>query len=689
MSLIVAADTGGTFTDLVACDRATGEVSYVKSLTNYSDLVQGFIDCVRKANVDLSKAEVVKFGTTLVINTFVQRNGSKTALVTTQGFRDVLEIGRGNRTIPFDLRFRREPLLVERDLRFEVRERMAADGTPLLALDKEDLQRVAGQLKKLGVESVAVSFLNSYANASHEEQAKTELTRLLPDTFITTGTELSNEWYEFERTSNAVANAYVGPALRDYVSRLATKLKDEGFCKTFFLMASNGGVFSTQRAQQQPVMLVESGPVGGCIGASIYATEMGLNKVIAFDMGGTTAKCALLVDGRFDVKSPYFVGGPEKGFPVRGGVLDIVEVGTGGGSIASLDSSGRLLVGPRSAGSTPGPACYGRGGVAPTITDVNLVLGRIGPKSFLGGSMPLEMDAARTAVRTLADQLGYKGDAGLDELADGVLKIGSFQMAAAVRQITVERGADPREFSLVAFGGGGPLHSVTIARELNIPEVIIPPEPGNFSALGMVLADARVDEVRTFLRKLEADSLADLRVAFTEIQAKLVKELQAELGKQATALFDLQAEMRFRGQRHAVRVSLPKADDVAQIRSVFEDVYERRYGHVDRKAPLEFVNVVVTAYARIDRPPLSMLCPKQSGGKPEPIDRRSVYFGETGSRMDTPVFSRATLPVGFEAGGPAIIEEYGTTTVVGPEDRFRIGDLGEIRISFPNLETRQ
>ena len=682
MTYTIAADTGGTFTDLVAYDSDTDKVVYVKSLTDYEDLVQSVMECLRKADIDLSHADVVKFGTTLVINTFVQRNGSRTALVTTQGFRDILEIGRGNRTIPFDLRFRRDPILVERDLRLEVRERMSAEGEILTPLDLDDLRRVADDLLRLQVEAVAVSFLNSYANGAHEEVAVAELRRLLPNVYVTSGTELSREWYEFERTSNAVANAYVGPKLQDYVGRLDSKLREEGFSNAFFLMASSGGVFSIRRAQQQPVMLVESGPVGGCIGASIYASELGLSKAIAFDMGGTTAKCALLVNGKFDVKSPYYVGGPEHGFPVRGGVLDIIEVGTGGGSIASQDPTGRLLVGPRSAGSTPGPACYGRGGSEPTMTDVNLLLGRIGADSFLGGTMPLDVDASRRSLASLASRLGFQGDAGLDELAHGILTIGSFQMASAVRQITVERGVDPREFSLIAFGGGGPLHSGIIGRELNLREVIVPPEPGNFSALGMVLADARVDETRTFLRRLSAQALQDLEVLVGEMENSLSDALRADLSAETTIIFEHQAEMRCRGQQHAMRVTFGRGTDADQLRQLFDSSYEQRYGHVDKAAPVEIVSVVVTAWARIHRPTLDKLRPRVRSRGSSPIGSRLVYFGERKSRIETPIYRRDSLPDGLSVAGPAIIEEYGSTTVVGPDDRFSVGRLGEIHISF-------
>ncbi len=673
MGVILAADTGGTFTDVTACDTASGRIVYAKHLTTYDDLVRGVMECVRKADIDLSQVELIKFGTTLVINTFVQRNGAKAALVTTQGFRDVLEIRRGNRPLPFDLAYAPDPVLIERDHRFEVPERIGPDGSVIEPLQEQAVERLVGELRRLGVEAVAVSLHNAYANASHEQRVASLLRARCPELYVTAGTELSREWYEYERSATAAANAYVGPALRDYVGRLDSALRSGGFRRTFYLMASNGGVFSVERAERQPVLLVESGPVGGSIGAGVLANELGLPKAIAFDMGGTTAKCALLEEGRFEVKSPYYVGGAERGFPVRGGVLDIVEVGTGGGSIAWLDDQARLAVGPKSAGSSPGPACYARGGSEPTITDANLVLGRIGAASFLGGEMALDAAAAGRAVGALASRMGMGGS--LDAMASGILDIATLSMAAAIKRVTIERGLDPREFALVAFGGGGPLHGASLARELAIPEVIVPPEPGVFSALGMLLADARVDESRTFLRPLGEAAVAEMALAFQSMEAGIAAALAHELDRPAV-VFERQAELRFHGQRHSVRTAIGDSPDALKVRSRFEATYERRYGFVERGSPIEIVGLVLTAVAAMPRPRLENFAPGASG-KAQP-QFRAVFFG--GERLRTPVYRRSALPAGFSARGPAVIEEYGSTTVAGPEDRFEIGRLGEIRI---------
>ena len=677
MRTIVAADTGGTFTDLAAFDRVEGKLIMTKSLTTYDDLVNGLMDCLHKAKIDLPQAEIVKFATTLVINTFVQRNGAKTALVTTEGHRDILEIKRGNRAVPFDLRYERDPVLVERDLRIEVRERMSGDGSVFLALDTAQLEDIAKSLKQLGIEAVAISFLNSYANSAHEDQAAALLRERLPGVFVVAGSELTREWYEYERTSTAAANAYAGPKLSSCITRLDSRMRSEGFTKTFYMMASNGGVVALKRAREQPCTMLESGPVGGCIGAGAYASALGLDKIIAFDMGGTTAKCGIVQNGRFEVKSPYYVGGEDRGFPVRHAVIDIVEVGAGGGSIAHLDLQGRVAVGPRSAGSSPGPVCYGLGGTEPTITDANLVLGRISASSFLGGEMRLIEDAATKAIDELAKTLGFTGTAGRDEMAQGIIALGTLTMASAIRQITTERGLDPRDFTIFAFGGGGPLHGQALAREMNIPEVVIPPEPGIFSAIGMLLADARVDETRTFLRPLNQAAAIEMVQAFEEMQTHMGAALAAELGV-VPLTFLRQAQLRFVGQRHFVQTGLAGDATVAQMRGAFEALYRQRFGHVDSGAPIEIVGLTLTATAEIQRPPLEQLRP--TVGEPMAARMRPVYFSERSARIDTPVYTRNSLPSGFESAGPAVIEEYGSTTIVGPDDHFTVGSLGEIRI---------
>ena len=677
MPYAVAVDIGGTFTDLVAYDHETHEVVYTKAPTTYDNFVEGILDCFVKADIAAGEATFLNHGTTLVINALIQRRGAKAALVTTQGFRDVLEIARGNRPDPFDLHYRRDEPLIPRILRFEVAERVGAKGEVVTPLDLPALEKLAVRLKQLEIEAVAVFFMNSYANSAHEEEAAELLRRLLPGVYVTASTELTREWYEYERTSTVAANAYVGPLVNTYVRRLASELETKGFNGSLFMMGSNGGLLSVERTCRQPIGLVESGPIGGCIGASAYAEALGFKNVIAFDMGGTTAKCALVENGRFSVESVYYAGGYVKGFPIKSPVIDIVEVGSGGGSIAWLDQQTRLHVGPQSAGSTPGPVCYGRGGTAPTVTDANLVLGRLNPSRFLGGELRLDVDGAEQAIRGLAGPLGFAGADGAIRMAEGILSIASVIMAGAIKQISIEHGLDPRDFVLFCYGGGGPLHASALARELSIPTIVIPPEPGNFSALGMLLADARLDLAKTFVGTLGADSVTMLQALFREMEGEARAALEREFGA-ADVFFEQHAEMRYVGQRHNIKVPISGLSSEAAIRQAFDRDYLRRYGHADSRAAAEFQALHLSAFAKRDRPDLSRL--PRTTIKASATAARPVYFGGAGGMLETQIYERAALAPGFKGAGPALLEEYGSTTIVWPGDRFEIGALGEIRI---------
>jgi N-methylhydantoinase A len=678
MSYAIAVDIGGTFTDLVAFDHETHEVVYAKSPTTYDNLVDGVLDCFDKAKIRPAEAALVNHGTTLVINSLIQRKGAKTALVTSQGFRDILEIARGNRPDPFDLHYQRDEPLIPRELRLEVPERMDSKGEIVTPLDLAALEKLAQQIRKLGVESVAIFFMNSYINASHEETAADKLRELLPDTYVTFSTDLTREWYEYERCSTVAANAYIGPQVSKYIRRLDDDLEGQGFKGALFMMGSNGGLLSAERTCRQPIGLVESGPIGGCIGASAYAEKLGFKNVVAFDMGGTTAKCALVENGRFSVNSVYYANGYVKGFPIKSAVIDIVEVGSGGGSIAWIDSQKRLHVGPQSAGSTPGPVCYGRGGAEPTVTDANLVLGRLNPLNFLGGEMPLDVGVSQKAVaERIAKPLGYADDSGTIRIADGIISIATVIMAGAIRKISVEHGLDPRDFILFSYGGGGPLHSCALAHELSIPTVVIPPEPGNFSAIGMLLADARIDTSKTFVGILAEKTAAGMTETFAAMEKDGAAALAAEFAS-SDVFFERHAEMRYRGQRHNIKVPVSGLKNPEEIRAAFERDYKRRYGHADAKAPAEFQALHLSAFARLKQPEVARL--PRAAAKARPSETRRVYIGGAGGWLDALIYQREALEPGFGGSGPAVIEEYGSTTVVWPGDRFDIGALHEIRI---------
>lgn len=678
---LVAADTGGTFTDLAVYDTSSGQTTFGKTLTTYADLVKGVIEGLADTGARLDDAALFKHGTTHVINAFIHRRGGRTALLTTRGFRDVLEIARGNRPETFNLRYRRSEPLIPRSLRFEIHERMDGQGRVLTPLDVGELEALVPVLRAAQVESLAISFLNSYANPAHEEQAREVLRHLMPDLYVTIGTQLSREWMEFERTSTAAANAFVGARMSSYVEGFGAALREQAFEGRFYMMGSNGGVMTPEAAIAQPVTLVESGPIGGCIGAAAYAQSLGFDKMIAFDMGGTTAKCALVEDGRFDVVNTYWVGGYERGFPIRTPVLDIVEVGAGGGSIAWIDENGRMRLGPRSAGSDPGPIAFRRGGTEPTVTDANVVLGRIGSDSFMNGRLSLDRDGAFTAIdRQLALPLGYDGTDQTDRVAQGILDLATVTMAGAIKEVTIERGRDIRDYALFVFGGGGPLFGAELARSLGIRSVVVPPHPGAFSSLGMLMAQARRDTARTFLRNLSHEAVKEALDTLGQMAGELKEETADEFDVSGISHV-IEADMNYQGQSHTVRIQLPPRPTVETIREVFEAVYRARYGHLNEETGIAFVVLRVGSIVPTQRPTLESVGHMPEPGAAPACTRRSVYFASAGKRLEAPVFRRADLPVGFRVEGPAIVEEYSSTTVIAPHDVLTVGPLGELRIA--------
>jgi N-methylhydantoinase A len=677
---VIAIDIGGTFTDLVACNVETGAVAYTKSPTTYGRLSDAIFDCIHKAALDACDASSVKHGTTLVINALLQRAGAKTAMLATKGFRDLLEIGRGNRTQPFNLRFHREPPLIPRELRFEVEERVDGSGRVRMPLSVQELGAIADRLRSQQVEALAISFLNSYLTPVHEQAAAAELRRLLPDVFVTTGTELTREWHEFERTATAAANAYVGPQVSKYIGEFDAGLRSGGFTGSLLLMGSHGGVISAERGCREPITLVESGPVGGCIGAAMYGQILGIDNLVAFDMGGTTAKCTMIERGRYAVESIYHIGGPDSGFPIRGNVIDILEVGVGGGSIGWLDDQHRLNVGPRSAGSMPGPACYGRGGAEATVTDANLLLGRLDPKNFLGGEMELVTEIGRDVLRQrIAEPLGYSGKDAVTRAAKGVLTIANLTVSSIIKKVSIARGYDPRDFALFCYGGGGPLHGIELARALKIPRVIVPPEPGNFSAVGMLLADPRLDTAQTFVVRLEPENLKKVSAIYEELEADGRASLKREFGDGMITI-EREAEMRYKGQHHSIKIPIAENDDAALLRARFDQEYLRRYGHANAAADVEVVVLHSLATLHIKRPEIALLARPSSGLKAQELEVRQIFFLDDDAFLPTRVYDRYALSQGFSGQGPVLIVEYGSSTLIGPRDTFTIGKLGEIDI---------
>jgi N-methylhydantoinase A len=680
----LAADVGGTFTDIAAFDERTGELRLGKVLSTPQHLADGIENGVAKAEVKFRNVRLFLHGTTVVINTILERTGAPTALVTTEGFRDIYEIGRINRPEAYNLFFQKHDPLVPRSRRFELRERVNAQGEILLPLEQEHLTRVLGELDHAAVQAVAILFLHSYKNPAHETRVKQAIEAAFPEAFVTASHELSQEYREFERTSTVVANAYVGPRVRSYLSEISARLRGAGFEGAFLIVQSTGGLFDVNEAQRACIKMLESGPAAGVIGTRSLCSAVGLPNAIAFDMGGTTAKAGVIHEGEVLMTGSALLGGYARALPVQIPMLDIQEVGTGGGSIARVEVGGALRVGPQSAGAQPGPVCYGLGGTEPTVTDANLVLGRLAPDRFLGGEMLLDSDAAR---RVLEEKIAKPLRISLTDAADGILRIAVTRMAHVVRWVTTERGLDPAAFALVAYGGAGPLHAAAIARELRIGTVIIPSAPGHFSSCGMLAADVRRDYVRTSFMKLadaSFDSMEEIFVAMEQAGAEGVAHAGISMQEREISRG---ADMRYVGQEHAVTVNFPLAlfqtRDRAGIKRHFDEVHEVRYGYASPSEPAEIVSLRSAVTGPLRKPAFQRIEAGTSiPSKQASRGARPVYFAEASDYVETATFARAALLAGNRIEGPALVEEYASTTVLHPGDALTVDQFGHLVITI-------
>jgi N-methylhydantoinase A len=661
----IGVDIGGTFTDATLLDPATGSVRFGKTLTTPGDLVDGILAAILLAGGSPAVAETIVHGSTVAINAILERKGARTALVTTKGFRDVYEIGRINRPDSFNLFFRKHVPLVPRDLVFEVDERMCYDGSVARPLRDGDARAVVEQLVAEGIESVAVMFLHSYANIDHERQMVDVLRDARPELFVTASHEVSREQREYERTSTIAANAYVGPRVSQYLERFEERLAAEGFAGNLLIMQSSGGLSDVATARVQCIQMLESGPAGGVVASRTVGAELGLDNLICFDMGGTTAKACVLQGGRADLSTDYFVGGYNEGLVVRIPVIDIKEVGTGGGSMPWINSAGGIRVGPESAGADPGPACYGRGGTRPTVTDAQVVLGRLLPDRFLGGRMTLDAGAAERAVREhIAEPLGLDAPSA----AAGILAIANATMANAVRAVTTERGLDPRDFTLVAYGGAGPLHAVDIARELAIRTIVIPQAPGHFSAFGMITADLRREYARTHRARIAAESLAGVRELVAELEAEARAWLAGTGIAAETVCLEYAGDARYVGQDHSVTIPLAldagDAAAVGAIKASFDAAHQQQYSHSAPDEDAELVALRVSIVGTLERPRLPQIPAGGTQPAPEAMAGCRAVFFERGSPVDAVLYDRAYLRAGNCFDGPAIVLESGSSTCV-------------------------
>jgi len=678
MRFRVGIDIGGTFTDIVFLTEE-GRVLTAKVPSTTDDLSRGIVDGIRRLfaeeRLEARMVGEVIHGTTIATNAILERKGARTGLLTTEGFRDVLEIRRLRMPRLYDLAWQKPPPLVLRDRRLEVRERVDHRGEVVRPLDEAQAAGAIDALLATGVESVAVCLLNAYANGVHEERLAALIRARDPAIPITLSSQVLPEIREYERTSTTVVNAYVVPVVKRYLLSLAEALRGLGIQAPFLIMQSSGGTMGVEAAADRPIHIIESGPAAGVVGASEIARKVGQGDVITFDMGGTTAKTSILEGGEVTRVSECEVGGGINlagrllrggGYPVRVPAIDIAEVGAGGGSLVSLDRGGALRVGPESAGADPGPVCYARGGKVPTVTDANLVLGFINPAYLVGGALPLDAERAAEALReTVAGPLGLD----LEDAAWGVHVLANATMARAVRAVSSERGRDPRQFVLMAFGGNGPVHAATMACALEIPRVIVPPIPGLFSALGLLFPDIEHHYVRTHKRRLDALDVAETEQAFEALEAEGRRALAAEGYRGLAARLRRLVDMRYFGQNSELTVGLPDAAAAAGLSGALGERFglehERTYGYRSSDEVVEIVNLRVIArgvspFARVP----ARLTVGPVGGAAPAAGRRGAYFGPEHGWREVPVVARRDLGVRRE--GPLIVEQYDSTIVVPP-----------------------
>jgi len=680
VSYRIAVDIGGTFTDLVCLDEDKGEVFEEKAHTTPADFAHGVLNVLDKSGYPLDRVSYFTHGTTVVINALTERKGARTALVTTKGFRDVLEIGRANRPDIYNLYYRKPKPFVRRALRFEVPERVDRFGNVLVELDEDAVRQVAARCREEGVEAVAVCFLHSYANADHEKRCREIIQEELPDVSVTISYDLTSEWREYERCSTAALNAYVQPAAKRYLDTLATNLVRKSLGVTPYAMQSNGGTASFGRAKETPINLVESGPVGGVIGASALGDLIGEKNIITLDSGGTTAKSSLISDGKVGVTTQYRIewSPTSAGYPIKVPVVDVVEIGAGGGSIARIDEVGTLKVGPQSAGADPGPACYGKGGTEPTVTDANVIAGRIDPQRFLGGEFPLDVDKAEEAMSKISEHFGMSNE----EAALGVIRLANANMITALKLVSLRRGYDPRDFTMVAIGGSGPVHAAALARELKISKVIVPRMPATFSAWGMLMTDLRQDFIRTSIRSLEGSDPRDLERIYAEMEEEALEVLLQQGVERDRVVFQRNADIRYEGQEHTVKTRVPSTiedrESLKQIRKAFDDLHELHYSFKLEDASAQLVNFHLTGFGTVPKPSLKRL---EAPGSVDDARRgsRTVDFDDLG-RVETAVYDRALLGSGAKLSGPAVVEEAASVTVVFPDQTLEVDDYGNLVI---------
>ena len=649
-------DVGGTFTDLVLYDEPTGSVTLAKTPSTPHDHAEGMMAGIGRLDADLAQVARIAHGTTIATNTVLERSGAPTAVLVTRGFRDVLQVGRGNRVVLYNIKATRPPFLVDRSLCLEVDERILFDGTVRRAVDPDTLATVVDVLRARGIQAVAVCYLHAYANDSNERITRDTIRKAAPDLVVSTSSEVLPEYREYERFTTTVLNVYVAPRVGRYLRSLESRLAERSYRKDVAIMTSNGGTMSVTKTVEFPVHTMLSGPAAGVIGAAFVGGAAGYRDLITYDMGGTSTDVCLVEDGEFAMTTEGRIGA----LPNKVLQIDINSIGAGGGSVAWLGGGGFLNVGPRSAGAVPGPAAYGRGGMEPTVTDANVVLGRLGTATPLAGEIRLDASRARATIERLGAALGLDAV----HMADGLVKLAVAKMTGAIKEVSVMRGHDPRAFVLFAYGGAGPMHAAFIAQELGMARVVVPPLPGNFSAFGLLVADVRHDYVRTRLTATADLDFAELTRTFVEMRDEARGRLVEDGFGESQIRFEARLDMRYVGQ--AFELSVPFGDSltsIADVERAFHRTHEARYS-LAVEDPVEIVSFRLSAYGVVPKPRLPGRAVGASAPEAARSGARDVAFD--GMFVSTPVLARDRLTTEAVVTGPALVEEPGTTTVVPP-----------------------
>ena len=682
----VATDVGGTFTDLVCfeTDSETGKHSVVtaKSDTTPPDFETGVLNVLAKGNVDPSEVSFLAHGTTVIINSITERKGVKVGLITTKGFRDSLEIARGNRPDFFNLHYQKPIPFVPRYLRRELPGRMSYRGEESEPLDMALLPNILSDFKSEGVEAVAICFLHSYANFAHEKTAMSEVQKLWPEVAVVASHQITREWREYERTSTAVLSAYVQPAAEKYLQQLANGLKKKGFKGSPYIMQSNCGVDSLEAVSRIPITMVESGPASGFWGAAELGKLINEPNVLALDIGGTTAKCSLIENGQVRIMTNYWIekDGKSAGYPIMVPVVDLVEIGNGGGSIAWVDEYSKLHVGPQSAGAIPGPAAYGKGGSEATTTDANLKLGRINHDYFCGGSIKADMKAANSALNNVGKKLGITST----EAARGIIRIANNNMINALKLVSLNRGFDPSDFVLIAFGGGGGMHAVDLAQELGVKKVVVPAAASVFSAWGMMMSDLRRDYFVTHLADLIDGAASNIEKAFSDVESQAISQFKSEGIEKKNIKFTRYGNFRYKNQEHTTEVKLSDGKVSDKQISLIEDKFHKTYEHeytYRLEMPVELVGIHVVATTEVGKLTMKEM-PNQTTDESEARKgKREVDYALDGIHQAI-LYDGEKLMPGMKLIGPAIIEDSGATTVIHPGNKVYIDGYTNIHIEI-------